>query len=169
MQKGWLSEEDLKAPTEPILGWPSGLISRLLFWTSLKCGSCNLIACWLALRGGGPEGWVAHEMLSVPLSSCWVSWYWLPIMSSLLNYLTGGHLANCNHCYQITEAPIKPKGLKNVTIVLMFHCYHPAGQQALAYVTPFCPKLIQCLRTGALSRDHLFTLLLKELHSPTAS
>ena len=73
-----------------------------------------------------------------------------------------GHLAVCNHFYWGTEAQIQPKGLKNVMTVLMYLCPHAAGQRALARVTPLCPKRIQGLQTQALSKDHLFTLLLKE-------
>lgn len=80
-----------------------------------------------------------------------------------------GHLATRNHFYRIPGAQIKPKGLKIAMIVLMPLGHHSTGQRVLAYATPFCPKRIRFFRTQALSKDHLFALLLKELRSPAAS
>lgn len=137
-----------------------------LFWVRQKlAGTAPLIAGPWG-RGPGVYGvsgaWNSLSPLGYPLPVC---------QSCLLslNYLPKGAPGNCNHCYQTTEAQIKPKGLKTVMIVFMSLCYHPTGQKVLAYATPFCPKLIQCLRTLALPKDHLFTLLLKDLPSPAAS
>lgn len=134
-----------EVPMNPAQAAPVGSLWELSFWMRPAASSLS----FTDLR---PKDEVA-------LRVCWASnalncskhLRGVPLLSAShacsLSYPTKGHLAICDHFSQITEAQIKPKGLKNVMIVLMSPCYHSAGQQALAYVTPFCPKLIQCLRT----------------------
>lgn len=116
-------------------------------------GCLNLIGCCPGRRYA--EG--SLEEFSPAPSSFLIDPVCLPVMSS---FPKAWHLVTRD--LSLVQAQTKPKGLENVTTVLTSSRDHPAGQQVLASATPFCPELIQYLRMRALSKDHLFTLLLKE-------
>lgn len=126
-------------------GWPS--------WMRSVAGSHNLIGCCPGRRY--TEG--SLEEFSPAPSSFPIDPVCLPVVPS---FPKAWHLVIRD--LSLFQAQTKPKGLENVTTVLTSSRDHPAGQQVLASATPFCPELIQYLRTRALSKDHLFTLLLKE-------
>lgn len=151
------------AHTEPV-----GSLWGLLFWMRPVAGNHSFTDFWLGRRWSWRMCWTSNGPNCVEILRGY-SLLSPNCVRSPCIIQPRGHLAIRNHFSLITGAQIKPKGLKNVTIALMPLCHHSAGQRALAYVTPFCPKLIRCLRTQALCKDHLFTLLLKELHSPVAS
>ena len=159
------SNQGIRNPThmEP-MDSPWGL--QLIFWMRSVAGNCSFTDFWLRRRWPWRMCWTSDTLNCVGL----LLNYCLPILQfSPYAIQLKGHLTTPNHFYQIPGAQIKPKGLKNVMIALMPLGHHSAGQGVLAYATPFCPKLIRFFRTQALSKDHLFTLLLKELRSPAAS